>query len=76
MKKKSYKLGEKKSYKLGEEIAYGVKYFGREKSIDKVLTAMCICPRCNELWRVPLCKVRSGARISCCGRGRPKTKNN
>ena len=63
----------KKTYKLGEEIANGVRFFGQEKwtlnSSGKggYTSAMCICPKCGELWRVSLMNVRKGNSTSCCG---------
>ena len=69
-------MSNKVTYKLGEELANGVKYFGQEKTVKKVRTAMFVCPRCNELWRVAIAKVKIGAIASCCGRGRGKKKTN
>ena len=68
-KDKSVNRHEPKSYKLGEEIANGVKYFGQEGKTDKgVRTCMCICPQCNELWRVSIRHIQTGNSKSCgCG---------
>jgi len=52
-------------YKLGENIANGIKYFGQEKIVKKRRTAMCICPKCGELWRVGLSVVARGHSKSC-----------
>ena len=63
-------------YKLGKEIAHGVRYFGQDLK-DKYgnRTAMCICPKCGEQWRVPIAKVKNGSSTSCCGRGFKKKEN-
>ena len=55
----------KKVYRLGEVIANGVKYFGQDKFIRGHTTAMCVCPKCTELWRVDLTSVRAGTSKSC-----------
>lgn len=55
----------KKTYQMLEEINNGVKYFGQEKFIKGATTALCICPKCNNTWRVVLKSVRRGLSKSC-----------
>ena len=58
-------------YRLNDEIANDVKYFGQESSVNGHKIAACICPICEELWRVDLASVRSGLAKSCgCAKGK------
>jgi hypothetical protein len=53
-------------YNLGEEVKNGILFFGQEKTIRSRKTAMCVCPFCNELWRVDLSRIHSG-KVKDCG---------
>lgn len=53
------------AYKLGEVIANGVRYFGQEKAVKRNRTAMCVCPACGELWRVPVLSIEKGLTKTC-----------
>jgi len=52
-------------FKLGEVMANGVRYFGMETVVKGDRTAMCICPRCGELWRVCVKYIIGGKTLSC-----------
>lgn len=53
-------------YRLGQEIANSVRWFGQEKvDANGHRSAMCICPKCGNLWRVELVNVRNGNSKSC-----------
>lgn len=53
-------------YRVGDVLANGVMYFGQEKVVKKSRTALFICPRCNESWRVSISHIAQG-RIKSCG---------
>lgn len=63
----------KYKYDLLQEVNNGVKYFGQRKVINGTTTALCICPHCNELWRVSLGNIKSGSTTNC---GCVKNKGN
>lgn len=61
-------------YKIGDVVENDVKYFGKEKIVNKHRTAMFICPRCNELWRVAISSI-ANSRTKSCGCVREKKED-
>lgn len=53
-------------YKLLQTINNGIKYYGQERTEKGGdISAMFICPKCNNLWRSRISNVVRGGTKSC-----------
>lgn len=53
-------------YKLLQNVNNNVRYYGQEKTLKGGdISAMFICPKCDELWRARINNVVRGSTKSC-----------
>lgn len=52
-------------YELGDVVENEIRFFGQQRTKNGNISAMCICPVCDETWRVNLATVRAGKIVSC-----------